>query len=546
MKIAIYSRKSKFTGKGESIENQIQLCKEYIYKHFNSSDDDIIIYEDEGFSGGNIDRPQFKIMMKDAKSKKFNVLVCYRLDRISRNIADFSSLIEELQKNDISFVSIREQFDTSTPMGRAMMYIASVFAQLERETIAERIRDNMLQLAKTGRWLGGITPTGFSSKEMVYKDPSGKERKIFKLSPIKDEIKIVELIYNKFIELDSLTQLETFCIQNDIKTKNNKNFTRFTLKSILTNPVYATADEDTYNYFIDNSYEVYSDKSEFNGTKGIMSYNKTIQKKNTTNKLRDPSEWIIAVGKHPGIIKGKDWVKVQNMIERNKSKTFRKVKNSESLLSGILRCGNCGSFMRPKMGRVNKDGVQTFYYICELKEKSKREKCNMKNVNGNHLDQLVIDEIKKLSYKGSTLSMKIEKDRVSISTTKNSLDAEIKDIKAQIENNQKAIANLVNSLANGQESNAAKYIIEQINELDEKNSKLKEKLLQLEEKAETNVLKEANIEIIDDIINKFASMIDTADVIQKRNLIRSVVDKIIWDGNDIDIVMFGADSRKKQ
>ncbi|GFN36036.1 recombinase family protein [Tepidimicrobium xylanilyticum] len=544
MHIAIYSRKSKFTGKGESIDNQIEMCKEYANRHFNNIEE-FIIYEDEGFSGGNIDRPQFKLMMKDAKSKKFNVLVCYRLDRISRNIADFSSLIEELQKNDISFVSIREQFDTSTPMGRAMMYIASVFAQLERETIAERIRDNMLQLAKTGRWLGGITPTGFDSEEMIFIDSSGKEKKLFKLSPIKEEIKIVKLIYKKFLELDSLTQLETFCIQNNIKTKNGINYSRFALRNILTNPVYATADEDTYNYFIDNGYEVYSDESKFNGTKGIMAYNKTIQRKNTSNKLRDPSEWIIAVGKHPGIIKGKEWVKVQNMIERNRSKSFRKVKNSESLLSGILRCGNCGSFMRPKLGRVNKDGIQVFYYICELKEKSKREKCNMKNVKGNDLDQLVIDEIKKLSYEGSSLSKKIEKDRINIISTKNTLNAEIRDIKTKIENNQKAIANLVNTLADGQESNASKYIIEQINELDEENSRLKEKLLELEEKAESNNLKEDNIEIINDVMAKFADMIDNANVIQKRNLIRSVVDKITWNGENINIVMFGADSRKK-
>ena len=546
MKIAIYSRKSKFTGKGDSIENQIQLCKEYIHKYFNIEDNDILIYEDEGFSGGTTDRPQFKLMMKDAKNKKFDVLVCYRLDRISRNIADFSSLIEELQKNDISFVSIREQFDTSTPMGRAMMYIASVFAQLERETIAERIRDNMIQLAKTGRWLGGITPTGFDSEEIIYMDPSGKERKLFKLSPIKDEIKIVKLLYKKFLELDSLTQLETYCIQNNIKTKNDIYYSRFTLKNILTNPVYATADEDTYNYFINNGYEVYSDIREFSGNKGIMAYNKTIQKKNTSNKLRDPSEWIIAVGKHPGIIKGKDWVKVQNMIERNRSKTFRKVKNTESLLSGILRCANCGSFMRPKLGRVNKDGVQTFYYICELKEKSKREKCNVKNVKGNDLDQLVIDEIKKLSYEGSSLSRKIEKDRVNINTTRNSLSAEIKNIKARIENNDNAIANLVNSLAEGQESSATKYIIEQINELDKENSNLKEKLLELEVKAESNDLKEDNIEIINEIMTKFADMIDNANVIQKRSLIRSVIDKITWDGENINIVMFGADSRKKR
>lgn len=149
---AIYSRKSIFTGKGESIENQIQLCKEYgdrlgIKKY--------LIYEDEGFSGGNTNRPKFQQLIKDAENKKFDVLICYRLDRISRNVADFSSTLELLEKNNISFISISEQFDTATPMGRAMVYIASVFAQLERETIAERVRDNMLQLAKTGRWFGG-------------------------------------------------------------------------------------------------------------------------------------------------------------------------------------------------------------------------------------------------------------------------------------------------------------------------------------------------------------------------------------------------------
>lgn len=544
MKIAIYSRKSKFTGKGDSIENQIQLCKDYAEKYFDNIED-YFIYEDEGFSGGDTDRPQFKLMMKDAKNKKFNILICYRLDRISRNIADFSALIEDLQQHDISFVSIKEQFDTSTPMGRAMMYIASVFAQLERETIAERIRDNMLQLAKTGRWLGGITPTGFDSKEIIYLDPSGKERKMFKLTPIREEIKIIKLIFKKFLELDSLTQLETFCIQNNIKTKNNKDYTRFTLRSILTNPVYATADKDIYNYFVNNDYEVYSDSTEFAGKNGIMAYNKTIQKKNTTNKQRDPSEWIVTVGKHPGIIKGSDWVKVQNMIERNRSKTFRKVKNTESLLSGILRCDNCGSFMRPKMGRINKDGIQVYYYMCEMKEKSKRQRCDIKNINGNNLDNLVIDEIKKLSLKDSMLSNKLHKDKVSISSTQSTLVAEIEQIKANIDNNGKAIANLVNSLSEGQDSNASKYIITQINKLDEENSKMKKRLLELEEKSEVTKIKKDNIDIVNDIMEKFNDMIDDADVIQKRNLIRSVVDKISWDGENVNIVMFGADSRKK-
>ena len=151
--IAIYSRKSRYTGKGESIGNQIDLCREYIRTHYgDAAAQQAVVFEDEGFSGGNLNRPDFKKMMTAAKERKFKAIVVYRLDRISRNISDFSSLIEELGRLGIDFVSIRESFDTSSPMGRAMMYIASVFSQLERETIAERIRDNMHELAKTGRW----------------------------------------------------------------------------------------------------------------------------------------------------------------------------------------------------------------------------------------------------------------------------------------------------------------------------------------------------------------------------------------------------------
>lgn len=165
--IAIYSRKSKFTGKGESIDNQIELCKQYISSHIpDISPENIRIFEDEGFLGGHLDRPQFQEMMSQAKSEKLSHIVCYRLDRVSRNIGDFATLIEELNDLKVDFISIKEQFDTSSPMGRAMMYIASVFSQLERETIAERIRDNMHELAKTGRWLGGTSPTGYKSEEI--------------------------------------------------------------------------------------------------------------------------------------------------------------------------------------------------------------------------------------------------------------------------------------------------------------------------------------------------------------------------------------------
>ncbi|MEG1501657.1 MAG: recombinase family protein, partial [Clostridiales bacterium] len=231
-KIAIYSRKSKFTGKGESIGNQIELCKQYIASHFpGTQENEILIFEDEGFSGGHLDRPQFRQMMKKAESKELAYVICYRLDRISRNIGDFAKLIEELDNLTIGFISIKEQFDTSSPMGRAMMYIASVFSQLERETIAERIRDNMQELAKTGRWLGGTTPTGYQSEAVEKVTVDGKIRKAFQLTIIPEEAKLVQLIYDKFLQTNSLTKTETFLLQHSYMTKNNRKFTRFAIKN---------------------------------------------------------------------------------------------------------------------------------------------------------------------------------------------------------------------------------------------------------------------------------------------------------------------------
>ena len=126
--IAIYSRKSRYTGKGESIGNQIDLCREYIRTHYgDAAAEHAVVFEDEGFSGGNLNRPDFKKMMTAAKDRKFKAIVVYRLDRISRNIGDFAKLIEDLGDRHIDFISIREQFDTSSPMGRAMMYICLLY-----------------------------------------------------------------------------------------------------------------------------------------------------------------------------------------------------------------------------------------------------------------------------------------------------------------------------------------------------------------------------------------------------------------------------------
>ncbi len=543
-KIAIYSRKSKFTGKGESIENQIELCKAYIRsKNIGIKDEDILVYEDEGYSGKNMNRPEFQLMMKAAKEKKLSGIVCYRLDRISRNVADFAQLINELNEYDISFESVNEKFDTSTHMGKAMMYICSIFAQLERETIAERIRDNMHELAKTGRWLGGATPTGYESKKIVERvNVNGKDMTAYKLELIPEEAELVKLVFSKFLEYNSLSKTEAYFLQNDIKTKNGKDFTRFTFKAILQNPVYMIADNDAWKYFESKGVDIYSEKEQFDGKHGLLGYNKTLQRSGKSNVMRSIDEWIIAVGKHQGIISGADWVKAQMLLEQNTSKSYRKPRSHTALLSGLLVCGNCGGFMRPKM--YNKDyeeGERRFSYLCETKEKSQQHKCKIKNPNGNVLDRAICEEIKKLSENSSEFVRQLENTKSKIKSNSEELDMQIESLQNGIADKKKQIENLITSIAKATGEMTTDYINQRIEELHKEIKVSEQRLTDLKNLTEENVLSDNEFDVLRDILSSFASSFDTMNIEQKRTAIRTFVKRIVWDGENIHMYLFGSD-----
>ena len=539
----IYSRKSKFTGKGESIENQIEMCRQYIATHYSQEEaDTALVYEDEGFSGGTLERPQFKKMMSDSQNIKFAAIVVYRLDRISRNIGDFAKLIEDLGDRDIDFISIREQFDTSSPMGRAMMYIASVFSQLERETIAERIRDNMHELSKTGRWLGGTTPTGYESESISNVTVDGKTRKACKLKIIPDEINLVKLIFDKFIETGSLTKTDQFLMQGRYKTKRGKTFTRFAIKGILSNPVYMIADEDAYHYLVKNNVDLFSEKEAFDGKHGIMAYNRTLQRPGKATQEKPMNEWIVSVGKHKGVIPGAVWVQVQNLLELNKSKSYRKPRSNVALLSGILYCGKCGDYMRPKLSdRLTATGEPIYTYLCTTKERSRGQVCNMKNANGNMLDAKIIDTVKSFGKQSSDMAKQIAQIKTRINGNRDGYDAEIAKIKSQIEENEKNIKALVLSLGRSEGTNAEKYIMEQIDELHEKDEGLKKRLAELEGIMQQHDLAEIEFDLIRQLLSTMGANIEEYSIEQKRAAIRTFIRKIVWDGENAHVYLFHND-----
>lgn len=541
-RIAIYSRKSKFTGKGESIGNQVELCREYIRVHYGDAAlENTVIYEDEGFSGGNLNRPGFKKMMDAARSRKLSAIIVYRLDRISRNISDFSGLIEELSRLNVAFVSIKEQFDTGTPMGRAMMYIASVFSQLERETIAERIRDNMHELAKTGRWLGGVTPTGYASEAVKSVTIDGKSKKACKLRLIPEEAETVRLIYDLYVETDSLTLTEAKLMRRGVKTKNGRHFTRFSIKGILQNPVYVIADADTYDYFTNAGADLFSGKAAFDGIHGIMAYNRTNQEKGKTTEFLPASEWIVAVGQHPGLIPGKVWAGVQASLERNKAKSYRKPRSNEALLTGLLFCG-CGNRMYPKLSKRKTAGGKPVYtYVCKLKEHSQRSVCNSKNAHGNRLDAAVIEQIKALEDDQSSFIDQLERSRKFYTGNREAYDQRLGEMQKDRADTEKKIEGLVDSLADMGEGAARERVAKRIEQLNASCQDLDARIRELEGLTSQHALSDIEFDVMRQLLAVFRSSIDEMTVEQKRAAIRTVVRKVVWDGSNAHLVLFGAE-----
>ncbi|MDB2151155.1 recombinase family protein [Clostridium butyricum] len=528
IKIAIYSRKSVFTGKGESIENQIELCKNYCNTYVNSGSNlEYIIYEDEGFSGKNTNRPEFQHMIDDIKKKKIDTLICYRLDRISRNVADFSSTLELLQKYNVNFISIKERFDTSTPLGRAMIYIASVFAQLERETIAERVRDNMIQLAKSGRWLGGNIPYGFNIARKTYISDF-KEKEFSILAPNKKELETVNFVYSYYIKTHSIRQVTRLLNVNSIIGKNGGSFDLTQIRRMLRNPLYVISDDKSHEYLIKKGLNVFGSP---NGN-GYITYNKSNQK----NISADSNQWIVAVSNHKGIITSDNWLKVQHQLDNNKSKMPRiGTGKNHSLFSGILKCKKCGSNMIVKFSGKNKNNIPYEYYVCSGKQNKYLNKCTTKNIRVDKLDKILT---RKLKIYNKTALMKTLRDSID-NTCCDFKSNQISSIEYEIQENKVSMDNLIKQLAKSASSAVSNRLMNEINLLDKNIVHLKKQLETIE--LEQSHDKKTNIDIknIINVLNSFSATIEYIDdTAQKRFLIQTLIKSAVWDSdnNNVEII----------
>ena len=356
---------------------------------------------------------------------------------------------------------------------------------------------------------------------------------------IPEEADIVKTIFDLYVETDSLTLTEAALIKQGFKTKNGKYFTRFSVKAILQNPVYMVADQEAYDFFIKNDTDLFSEHDAFDGVHGMMAYNRTDQEKGRASISLPPSEWIVSVGKHPGLIPGKVWVQVQESLERNKSKSFRKPRSNEALLTGLLFC-SCGERMYPKMSkRKTADGKVIYTYVCKMKERSQRTVCNSKNANGNTLDMAIIEQVKMLADDKETFVSQLEQSRKFYTGNRMDYEQRISDMRKEKAETEKKINSLVDSLVEMGDSPAKAHVTKRIEQLNEEYQSLEKRIQELEGLTTQHALSDVEFDLMRQLLTVFKDGIDEMTIEQKRAAIRTIVRKVIWDGVNAHVVLFG-------
>ena len=489
-KIAIYIRKSV---KGD--ENSISLeAQTEVIKLYFKGENEFIIYKDDGFSGGNTNRPAFKKLMSDAIKNKFDTVACYKLDRIARNTLDFLTTFNTLKEYGIDLICVEDKYDPSTPSGRLMMTLLASLAEMERENIKQRVRDSMLNLARSGRWTGGTAPFGYK----VITLEGGKYLKL-------DDEKNIKYIFNEFLNGKSI-----------IKLGKEFNCNKKKISGILHNITYLQSSKDA-NAYIKQILE-YEVIGEPNGC-GYLPYgnHKMIngKKVKNTDGLK-----IAAISKHRAIINLDTFIKAQEKLKTFEGKRAPRISN-KSFLAQMVQC-KCGANMLIVLGYKRKDGTRKLYFACP-------DKCGNSFKDVNDMEADTISALKDITFLynpniSNNNNNNINKDNSKIKKT----------IIKEIEDNKKKLDGLTDKLALV-DSDLTNIIIEKmkklnihVNELETKLNLLEKEYLKINYNKEDLKLKEKNRKT-------FLKQFDYMDMKERQNAIRGVISKLTWDGENIII-----------
>ncbi|MBD5550438.1 MAG: recombinase family protein [Lachnospiraceae bacterium] len=510
--VGIYPRKSVYRDNSDSVSVQVQLCKDYAGIIFKDKDITFKIYDkDEGFSGKNMNRPSFQELMSDVRNDVLDVVMVYKLDRISRNVQEFSAMYEIFEQHNVSFVSVKESFDTTTPMGRTVMYILAAFAQLERENTSERVTDNMRALGSAGKWTGGKLPSGMTS---VRRQIGDKEHSYLMVD--NDKIRLVKMLYNLILQGYSITKIERHCRDHGIRSQTGKYLNTSQIYNILTNPVYCQNSMEAYYYFHDLGCSL-PDPALFDSKKGLIGYGKTKTGK-TSQKKQEKSDWAIAIGIHDPVMPASDWIAAQNRLGINKM--VRSAKYECGILKGVIRC-QCGA--RVDVRTYTKGGRIFSYYYCVDMFRQGKSKCNTGYIRTDQVEDAFLKELRKIRFNPDGFKLRQDPD--------GSLQ-NISSIKEELKQTGAAIDNLTAALMNASDSSAAPYIISKMEELDKQKKTLETNLRKATlQEASNRTLEETEHYIYQNICYLLDNF-DSIEYTAKNELIRKIIKKcVLKDGN---------------
>lgn len=505
-KIAIYARKSVFREDSISIESQIEMCK------FEARGEECLVYSDNGYSGKNTSRPEYQRMIKDIIDKKINKVIVYKLDRISRSILDFSKMMDLFQIHGVDFISATEHFDTSSPMGRAMLNICIVFAQLERETIQQRVIDAYASRSKKGFYMGGRIPYGYKKVPITI---DGVKTSMYESMP--EEAADIQLIYQLYANPsatlgDVLRELEKRGINVN---RRGHAWSTARLSELMRNPVYTFADINTFRFFKEQNSNVINPPEDFNGEMSLYLFSG----KNKNRKTWDLSDQNVVVAPHQGIVDSETWLTCRKKLLTNHQVKTCKPKNS--FLSGKIKCGNCGygiviRFSQRKNGAVRYfiDTGWTDMHCCTDK---------LPTMRADELESEIVDHIKD---KIDNLSIKAKKE-----SQNDEIQKGICKLQSDIEKINNTINSLVDTIALGTTDNTTiTYINKRIAELDTQKNKLTSQIDEMNKKKENE-----NSKNYDELKNAMSKW-ETMEFDDKRAVVNLLIEKIMVYPDRIEIM----------
>lgn len=504
--IAIYCRVStdEQAEFGYSIDEQKRLLEEWCKAN------DYIIYKcysDRGISGKNIkDRPALKELLSDAKEGKFDMVISWKINRVSRKLEDVLKIVNILEKNNITFKSYSEPFETDTPAGRMQFQMMALIGEFERGTIAQNVKMGMIAKAKSGNWCGGrVLGYDLVPNNSPEEEKKGKN----KLEINEKEAEIVRFIFNEYSKGKGYKAITNKMNKLGYKTKKGNNFSVGSIRDILTNPVYI----------------------------GEIRYN---VRQNWSEKRRrniNPNP-IRVKGKHEAIIDRELWDKVQLILESKKGKPSR-IYDGEYPLTGILRCPKCGAGMViSRTTNTLSDGTKKriAYYCCGNWKNKGTSVCNSNTIRVDKANEYVFKKIEELVSNEAMIKAvvkNINKERKDkVKPAKRLLGDIDKELEKLDKRKRKIFEAYEDDILTKEEFQTRK------NELNEKIRTLEEEKKPLLNTISDEVSEEIPYEFIKDILMNFSKILNSSiSREQQKKLLHMIISEITMnESREIDSI----------